>query len=101
MRLQTTMVVRTITTPAIDCQQHPKNQSNLCKKRHKHETIYICAKCSNPKPPKNRKDKGRTHGQPKKTVSGHIHFCKKGCFSEHNCGFEKSKRPRGYRNAAV
>ena len=84
-----------------DYQKHPKHHSNLYKKCHKHKAICTCTKCSDPKPPTARKDKGRIHGGPKQTMSGYVPFCKKGCFAEHNCGFEKIKRTRGYRYAAV
>ena len=63
-----------------DCTQHPLYNSNICRYCRKRKTVYYCRKCSAPKPPKLRRDKGRVNGGIKRQRGGYMHFCKGDCF---------------------
>ena len=69
-----------------DCAKHPNYNANLCKHCRKRKTVYYCARCSEPRAPKNRRDLGRSSGNNKTQRGGFMHFCKGDCFRDHACG---------------
>ena len=85
------------------CVKHPNYKKNKCRYCYKKSTIFICSKCSVPKRPTARKEKGPKGGE-KFTHGGYMHFCKhSGCYAKHNCGhvpFRRTKAQMG-RAAAI
>ena len=77
-----------------DCKKHPDYKTNLCRVCYKHNTVYICDKCSVPTEKKLRKEKGK-QGRAKYTQGGFMHFCRHGgCFDKHNCGHVPKRRSK-------
>ena len=77
-----------------DCKKHPDYKTNLCRVCYKHNTVYICDKCSVPTEKKLRKEKGK-QGRAKYTQGGFMHFCRHGgCFEKHNCGHVPKRRSK-------
>ena len=78
-----------------DCVRNPHGKANKCRVCGQRRTVWVCRKCSRPKPMRNRRDlKG--NGQPKTHNAGFLHFCRKVCFANHVCGqvpFRKKRRP--------
>jgi hypothetical protein len=77
-----------------DCKKHPDYKTNLCRVCYKHNTVYICDKCSVPTEKKLRKEKGK-QVRAKYTQGGFMHFCRHGgCFDKHNCGHAPKRRSK-------
>ena len=84
------------------CARNPHGKANLCKVCKLRRTIWVCRKCSRPKPQRTRRDT-RPNGEHKTHNAGYLHFCRKGCFAAHQCGqvpFRK-KRAKALRRHAV
>ena len=77
-----------------DCLKHPQYKCNLCRFCYERNTIFYCAKCSNPSSTRKvRKEKGPKGGV-KHTHIGYMHFCKTGCFDKHHCGNVPRRRTK-------
>ena len=76
-----------------NCQKHPKYKSNLCKYCYQRKTVFVCMLCSRPGRPKLRTDTGPKGGA-HYTDPGYMHFCRGGCYNNHDCGGTSSRRPR-------
>ena len=77
----------------LDSVNHPEYKQALCRVCYKHDTVYICKRCSKPGEKKVRCDTGPKGGE-RITQLGFMHFCKSGCFDRHRCGSVKSRRTK-------
>ena len=84
--------VRTVNDPE-NLVRHPMGKLNLCRQCFRRRSIWICEKCSRPETPRQRRELGPKGGE-KTTHSGYMHFCKKGCYGQHDCGHVRRRRTK-------